>query len=37
MEKAKTEFEKYRKSADEKYISDFDREMKQLEKKIKRK
>lgn len=37
MEKAKTEYEKYRKAEDKKYISDFDREMKQIEKKIKRK
>lgn len=37
LEKAKSEYEKYRKTEDEKYISDFDIEMKQLEKKIKRK
>ncbi len=37
IEKAKTEYEKYRKAEDVKYISDFDREMKQLEKKIKKK
>ncbi len=37
MEKAKLEYEKYRKTEDKKYISDFDREMKQLESKIKRK
>ena len=37
IEKAKLEYEKYRKTEDEKYISDFDREMKQLESKIKRK
>jgi hypothetical protein len=37
IEKAKSEYEKYRKAEDKKYISDFDREMKQLEKKIKRK
>ena len=37
MEKAKLEYEKYRKAEDKKYISDFDREMKQLESKIKRK
>jgi hypothetical protein len=30
IEKAKTEYEKYRKSEDKKYISDFDREMKKL-------
>ena len=37
LDKAKTEYEKYRKAEDKKYISDFDREMKQLEKKIRRK
>jgi hypothetical protein len=37
IEKAKLEYEKYRKTEDKKYISDFDREMKQLESKIKRK
>ncbi|MDO9576319.1 MAG: RhuM family protein, partial [Candidatus Cloacimonadales bacterium] len=30
IEKAKTEYEKYRKTEDKKYISDFDREMKKL-------
>ena len=35
IEKAKTEYEKYRKAEDKKYISDFDREMKKIEKKIK--
>ncbi len=30
VEKAKFEYEKYRKSEDKKYISDFDREMKKL-------
>ena len=30
MEKAKFEYEKYRKEEDSKYISDFDREMKRL-------
>ena len=30
LEKAKTEFNKYRKAEDKKYISDFDREMKRL-------
>ncbi len=33
--KAKTEYEKYRKTEDKKYISDFDREMKRLESKVK--
>ena len=33
--KAKTEYEKYRKAEDKKYISDFDREMKKLENKVK--
>ena len=37
MEKAKLAYEKYRKAEDKKYISDFDREMKLLESKIKRK
>ena len=37
IEKAKLEFEKYRKAEDKKYISDFDREMKLLEKEVKRK
>ena len=37
MEKAKLEYEKYRKAEDKKHISDFDREMKQLESKIKSK
>jgi len=36
LNKALTEYEKYRKAEDEKYISDFDREMKNLEKTIKR-
>ena len=36
FEKAKEEYEKYRKTEDKKYISDFDREMKQLEKKLKK-
>lgn len=36
INKANIEYEKYRKSEDEKYISDFDREMKKLEKTIKR-
>ncbi|MCD6367053.1 MAG: virulence RhuM family protein [Bacteroidales bacterium] len=35
IEKAKTEYEKYRKAEDKKYISDFDREMKKLENKVK--
>lgn len=35
MEKAKKEYEKYRKAEDKKYISDFDREMKKLENKVK--
>lgn len=35
IEKAKTEYEKYRKTEDKKYISDFDREMKKLENKVK--
>ena len=30
IEKAKIEYEKYRKTEDKKYISDFDREMKEL-------
>lgn len=30
IEKAKIEYEKYRKEEDKKYISDFDREMKKL-------
>lgn len=30
VEKAKIEYEKYRKEEDKKYISDFDREMKKL-------
>ncbi len=33
IEKAKIEYDKYRKAEDEKYISDFDREMKKIEKK----
>lgn len=37
IEKAKKEYEKYRKAEDKKYISDFDREMKKLENKVKRK
>jgi len=37
IEKAKLEYEKYRKAEDKNYISDFDREMKQLEQKVKRK
>ena len=37
IDKAKAEFDKYRIAEDKKYISDFDREMKQLENKIKRK
>ena len=37
VEKAKKEYNKYRKAEDKKYISDFDREMKRLEKKLKRK
>lgn len=37
IEKSKAEYDKYRKTEDKKYISDFDREMKQLEKRIKRK
>ena len=36
IEKAKVEYGKYRKSEDKKYISDFDREMKKLEKKVKK-
>jgi len=36
LNKARTEYEKYRKAEDEKYISDFDREMKNLEKTIKK-
>ena len=35
IEKAKKEYEKYRKAEDKKYISDFDREMKKLENKLK--
>ena len=35
IEKAKKEYEKYRKAEDKKYISDFDREMKKLENKVK--
>lgn len=35
LEKAKIEYEKYRKEEDKKYISDFDREMKKLRDKIK--
>ena len=35
IKKAKTEYEKYRKREDKKYISDFDREMNKLEKNIK--
>ncbi len=35
IEKAKAEYEKYRKAEDKKYISDFDREMKKLENKVK--
>lgn len=37
IEKAMTEYQKYRKAEDKKYISDFDREMKKLENKIKEK
>ena len=37
IEKAKKEYEKYRKAESKKYISDFDREMKKLENKLKRK
>ncbi len=37
IEKAKQEYEKYRKEESKKYISDFDREMKKLENKINRK
>ncbi len=37
IEKASLEYEKYRKTEDKKYISDFDREMKLLEKKMKKK
>jgi len=37
IEKAKKEYEKYRKAENKKYISDFDREMKKLENKVKRK
>jgi len=37
IEKANLEFEKYRKAEDKNYISDFDREMKLLEKEVKRK
>ena len=36
LEKAKNEYEKYRKEEDKKYISDFDREMKKLLKKNKK-
>lgn len=35
LDKAKLEYEKYRKAEDKKYISDFDREMKKLERGIK--
>ncbi len=35
IEKAKVEYDKYRKTEDKKYISDFDREMKKLENKVK--
>ncbi len=37
IEKATLEYEKYRKAEDKKYISDFDREMKLLEKEVKKK
>jgi len=37
IEKAKKEYEKYRKAEDKKYISDFDREMKKLENRVKEK
>ena len=35
IEKAKNEYDKYRKAEDKKYISDFDREMKKIENKVK--
>ena len=35
IEKAKVEYQKYRKSEDKKYISDFDHEMKKIEEKAK--
>lgn len=37
LEKARAEYEQYRKTEDKKYISDFDREMKKLEKEVKEK
>ena len=37
VEKAKIEYEKYRKAEDKKYVSDFDREMKKLLKNEKKK
>lgn len=37
IEKAKNEYDKYRNAEDKKYISDFDREMKEIESKVKRK
>lgn len=37
LEKASSEFEKYRKAEDKQYISDFDREMKKLEQTLKQK
>jgi hypothetical protein len=36
IEKAKSEYDKYRKAEDIKYVSDFDKEMKKLESKIKK-
>lgn len=36
LDKAKSEYEKYRKEEDRKYISDFDREMKKLEREVKK-
>lgn len=37
IEKAREEYRNYREEEDKKYISDFDREMKQLEQKLKKK
>ena len=37
IEKAKAEYEKYRKAEDKRYMSDFDREIKRLEKDLNKK
>jgi len=37
LEKARAEYDKYRKTEDERYISDFDREMKKLVQTLKQK